>query len=153
MTKRGIFITSGISVLSIVGIYIAVNRSRKNKMIAEINEIIDKGSQESGDVSDLAKSEAFDPNFFKKYFPNSKPGPTALAYAKKINAAIGPFSDNEEEIVKIFSQMKSKSIVSFTAAAFKKEYGKDLGNFIVEKVDKDNNLEQIQTHIKSIPNK
>lgn len=153
MTKRGIYITTGFSVLSIIGIFIAANRSRKKKMIEEINKIIDTASQSEGNITDLAKNDAFNPNFYKKYYPKGKPGPTAKAVAKKIYDAIGTFSDNETEIVKIISQIKTKSHLSFAAAAFKKEYGKDLGAFIVEKVDKDNNLEQIQTHIKSIPDK
>lgn len=154
MTKRGIFITTGISILSITGIFIAANRSRKKKMIEEINEIIDKGRQESGDISDLAKNPAFDINFWKKYYPKSNmdKSENAKFFAKKIFDSVGALYDNEDEVVKTIAKVKSKSTISAISSAFTNLYGKSLGDFIVQEIDKGNNLQQIESHIKSLPN-
>lgn len=153
MTKRGILIASGATILGGIGIYVVVNRANKKKMIDAINKVLDSDKGVTGTAEDVAEEDAFNPTFYKK-IPKAVILTAAAgdAMAKRLKDDIGTFTDDEEDIIKALTAIRTKAKLSFISERFQLKYGMRLGKFLTEHVDKGTNLQQIQSIVRSMPN-
>lgn len=152
MKTRTIYIASGITIVVGTGIIILVRRNNNKKLIAQINKIIDSGTQATGTPKDIAADDAFNPNFFKT-IANAKIYNTASAdaIAKRIYGDIGYVYDDETDIVSTIKSIPTKAKLSFVASRFLILYGESLGGFVTNHVDKGDNLTQIYNIVKTMP--
>ena len=156
ITKQNIFLYGGSALIISVALYIAINSIRKKKLIKQLNEILDKGTQATGTSADIATDDAFDPNFYKNYQKKNNKmtlvsSEVANKMAKTIYDSIGNFYDDEPAIVSQIKTIGTKTKLSWVSDKFTTKYGKNLGSFIVEHVDRGDNLQQIQNIIKTMP--
>ena len=156
MDKRKILIGTGLTIVGGVIIFAVVNKNRNKKLIAEINKILDSGSQATGTSADIAKDVGFNHLYHKQYALRNLKATiyTTVAadkIAKRIYDDVGTVYDNEEDIVAAIKSIPTKTKLSFVSDRFLSVYGKNLGNFIVEHVDKEGNLQQIYKLVKAMP--
>ena len=149
--KRKHYIGLGITLIATVGIYVAINRNRKKKLLGQINEILDKGTQTTGTTKDVKNDQAFSPTLYKTTGGAIPKKAKAESIAKKIHDSIGTFYDNETDIVAAIKSVPTKTQLSYIANIFLSKYGQGLGSFITKYVDKEDNLEQIQSIVNAMP--
>lgn len=124
-TGRIIFL-AGLSVVLIGGTFIIINKQRKKKVLAKIDEKIESGEGEYGDTRDLQDSNAFNPEYWKtvsstQLFDITK----ADSLAKQFKEAIGTFNSDEEKVITLFDQFSNKAQISQVAYRYDKIYGKN----------------------------
>ena len=157
MDKRKALIYGGLAIVGAAGIYVVINRKRNENLIAQIHEILDKGTQQSGTPKDIQSDEGFNPGFYKEYAKKHGghvtlfPQTAADLAAKTIYDSIGSVYDDEEKVVSVIKMAKTKTRLSWVADRYVTKYGKSLGATIANKVDKGNNLEQIYKIVKAMP--
>ena len=151
ITRRQVLITGGLALVVTGVIVVVVTRRRNKELIKQINDILDKGTQATGTPEDIKNDDAFDPNFYKKNMGAIVSASAATTMAKKIHDAIGTFYDKETDVVSAITQIRTKTRLSFVSEIFLKKYGIGLGSFITERVDKGDNLKQIEKIVKNMP--
>jgi hypothetical protein len=84
---------------------------------------------------------------------------TAEGYAAIIHNAFGIFQDDFNAVMGVFSQLKTKSQVSFLADVFFQKYNEDLLSFLTDGGGimpwdgfNDTNLQRLTDYVKSLPN-
>ena len=156
--NRNETIALGAGAASLAGLlFLGVRRAKAKAIVADLNKVL--VSNPTGNSTDIQTSKAFHPEYWKHAIQGGAKWKIytvaqAREMAKAIKNAVGQYGgtyDDEKEIVKQIAKMPSKAQISMVSFYFRDAYGSNLGSFIVQYVDKDNNLAQIQQHINSIP--
>jgi len=153
------------AMIAIVIIAIGVLYFRKKKKEQEFDLLMDAVNDKStatGTVSDLSSNTAFDENYWRKFGDFSKRnsfGGQEGSLTKRIYDAKGTFSDNETDVVSLFSGLKSKSQVSYLAWQFNMKYKKKLIDYLNSFMDNSilghggtNYMLQINDIVNRLPN-
>ena len=155
MKRKNIIIAAGVTV-AITSTALIANRRRKKKMIEEIERKITGGIGETGTPKDIAKSQAFNPDYWRgKAAVATVPKKSKELYLKSIDdihGAFGRLYDNEEKVVDTIKLFGSKAEISVLSYTYQAKYKKRLGDVIVDRVDKGDNLQRIHDYIVALPN-
>lgn len=93
-----------------------------------------KNSKEEKDIEDQGnrpnQDNPFSPIFYKSRNCTIITRASADKFAKEIYDALGFWGDNEDQVINVFRQLKSKCQVSFLADVFAQNYKKDLYTFL-----------------------
>ena len=145
-----------ISVALIVGgiTYGIVTRNKRKKMIDQINDKLDKGTGSSGTYTDLGKSKAFNPNYWKEVRDGGKTtkylkSDFAKKYAKQIYDALDGW-DNEDAVFSVIKGARNWVQVSQIAYYFNKTYSQTLYSYLDDDLTS-SEMRKIDGFIKSKP--
>jgi len=122
---------SGLLIKTSIGIGSAIFLVYILKQTGIIESKKDKADREAREKNATATNSPFNPNYYKgKVGAKLMTKENAITLARKIDDAVGVFSDDESSVYAAFRQLTAKTQVSWLSEIFFQQFGEDLYGFL-----------------------
>lgn len=161
---RNKYVPYAMIAIVIIGVgYLYYRKKSKEQEFDLLMTAVNDKSTATGTVDDLKDNSAFNENYWRTFGADfakrNSFGGKEGNIAKRIYDAKGTFSDNEKDVVSLFSTFKSKSQVSYIAWQFNTLYKKKLIDYLNSFMDNSvlghggtNYMLQINDIVNRLPN-
>ncbi len=124
-----------IAIVVVIAVVIAlyVRKNQKEKEFDLLMDSVNDKSNATGTVDDLKANNAFNENYWRQFPDFSKKnglGGKEGNLVKRIYDAKGALHDNEQDVISLFSGLKTKSQVSYLAYQFNIGYKRRLIDYL-----------------------